>query len=60
MKKPNFTRVIKSVLKKHGLSEKELGERIGLSQTQVNKLKSGFAKEPKYTVGVKLMELYEQ
>lgn len=41
-----------------GLSEAQIGERIGLSQPQVHRLKTGEALEPKWSVGQKLIALH--
>ena len=43
-----------------GLSEAEIGDRIGLSQPQVHRLKTGEAKEPKWSVGERLIALHKE
>jgi len=43
-----------------GLTDSELAKKAGCSREQIRELKFGRVKEPKYTVGVGLMRLWEK
>lgn len=42
-----------------GLTEKELGDLVGLSQAQIHRLKTGESKDTSYTAGTKLHDLHQ-
>lgn len=43
-----------------GLTQAQLGERVGLSQAQINRLKSGASREPGWAAGDRLMRLHAE
>ena len=56
-KKPmNFQRLIKSLIK-HGWTQNEIAKEIGCSQPNVARLLKDRDTEPRYSVGVNLVEL---
>lgn len=47
-------------LEAEGVSQREIGEYVGLTQGAVSQLKLVDGREPSYHVGVKLIELHRQ
>ena len=43
-----------------GLSEKALGDLVGLSQAQIHRLKTGDSQDTNYTSGKKLVQLHAE
>lgn len=57
-RKPRFDNMTKAILKKYGVTQQQLADHLGISQTNVNKLLNGDITEPKYSLGVKIVQLY--
>jgi len=52
----NFSKLIKSLIK-HGWTQKEIAAEIGCSQPNVARLLKDTDTEPRYSVGINLVEL---
>lgn len=44
-------------LKSHGLTQAQIAEAVGVTQSAINLLNIGSTKEPRHSVGVRLLEL---
>ena len=58
MEKVNFERVTSEILDFYGLTEKQLAERLGVSQPTVHKIKVGKTADPSHSLGEKLLALH--
>lgn len=57
-RKPRFDRMIAAIIKRYGVTQTELGKALDVSQSTINKLLTGEIQEPRYSVGVKIVQLY--
>ena len=55
----DFARITSAVMRGYNWSERELAERLRLSQSTVHRIKTGATKNPGFTIGRQLLELHE-
>lgn len=55
----NFQRVVAETMEAYNWTEVDLAKRIGITQPSLNRIRRGQTKEPRFTVGVKLVALWE-
>lgn len=53
----NWKTVIEQAMRTQGLTQQQLAERVGCSQALINAFLHGKRKEPRYSLGLKLVEL---
>lgn len=54
----NFSQITEAVLTAYSLSEAQLAKQLGVSQPTVHRIKKGEVKDPGYSTGRALVELY--
>lgn len=58
MKQTQWQEILKS-LKSHGWTQAEIARECNISQPAVQQINSGSTKEPRYSVGKRLIELHK-
>lgn len=54
----NFSNITEAVLDAYSLSEAQLAKQLGVSQPTIHRIKKGEVKDPGYSLGKGLVELY--
>ena len=54
----NWRKIIDEIRQASGYTDAEIGERTGVSQATINRLRHGQANEPMYSLGEKLQTLH--
>jgi predicted transcriptional regulator len=56
----DFAQITEAVLGSYSLSEAQLAKRLDVSQPTIHRIKTGETKEPGYSLGRKLLELFNE
>ena len=56
-KQTDFSKIIKELIA-IGMTNMELADEVGIPQASISHLRTGFVKEPRYSVGEKLMSIH--